>query len=379
MRGIRVVLARGRIRVALAAALLAAVVPLAVASPAHAGPGLAIRGADVSSLAKSEALGGVYRYADGRRGDALAILRDAGVNHIRLKVWVNPADGYNTKRQVLAIAARAKALGQKVLVDFHYSDTWADPGKQTKPAAWQNLSFNELRQAVYDHTADVLGALAAQGTPADMAQIGNELNGGLLWPDGRYDNWPGMAALLNAGYDAAKAVSPGTKVMLHLADGADNDLYRWWFDTAARYGVRYDVIGLSYYPYWHGTIAEFQANINDVALRYRKPVVLVETAYPFTTADADGWANIISSAEPYPGYRATPEGQAAMIRELARVVRQVPNGLGLGLFYWEATWIGVRGNGWDPADPSSGNAWENQALFDFSGRALPGLRALGTL
>src|SRR5690606_31642149 len=172
--------------VALAAALLAAVVPLAVASPAHAGPGLAIRGADVSSLAKSEALGGVYRYADGRRGDALAILRDAGVNHIRLKVWVNPADGYNTKRQVLAIAARAKALGQKVLVDFHYSDTWADPGKQTKPAAWENLSFDELRQAVYDHTADVLGALAAQGTPADMAQIGNELNGGLLWPDGRY-------------------------------------------------------------------------------------------------------------------------------------------------------------------------------------------------
>ncbi|MBG0819704.1 glycosyl hydrolase 53 family protein [Planomonospora sp. ID91781] len=337
---------------------------------------LLIRGADVSSLAKSEALGGVYRHAGGRRGDALAILRDGGLNYVRLKVWVDPADGYNTKAQVLRTAERAKARGMKVLVDFHYSDSWADPGKQNKPAAWASLPFEELKKAVADHTRDVLGALKAQGTSADMVQIGNELNGGLLWPDGDWNNWPGMAALLNAGHDAAKEVTPRVKVMLHLANGADNGLYRWWFDNAAAYGIRHDVIGLSYYPYWHGTVEAFQANLNDVAARYGKPVVLVETAYPFTVADDDGWENIITSAEPYPGYPATPEGQAAMMRRLTDVIKAVPGGLGLGVFYWEATWTGVPGNGWDPADPASGNGWENQALFDYDGRALPALRAL---
>ncbi|MEV4799886.1 arabinogalactan endo-1,4-beta-galactosidase [Nonomuraea sp. NPDC049421] len=353
---------------------------LVVAQPAHAakGPGRpAIRGADVSSLAKSEALGGVYRDAGGRAGDALRILARGGLNSIRLKVWVNPADGYNTKTQVLAVARRAKALGMSLLVDFHYSDGWADPGKQVKPAAWQSLSFEQLKQAVYAHTYDVLDALRRQGTTADLVQVGNEINGGLLWPDGSNSTWPNTAALLNAGYDAVKAVSGSTKVVLHLADGGDNGLYRWWFDNANAHGIRYDVIGLSYYAYWHGTLDAFRANINDVATRYAKPVLVVETAYPFTTADADGWPNIITAAEPYPGYRATPQGQSAMLAKVAEIVRNVPNGRGLGLYTWEATWTGVRGNGWDPADPSSGNGWENQALFDYAGRALPALTVLG--
>ncbi|MEO3870803.1 glycosyl hydrolase 53 family protein [Nonomuraea sp. B12E4] len=300
-------------------ALLLLVTALVVAHPARAaaqqagGPArLQIRGADISSLAKSEALGGVYRDSGGRAGDALRIMSQAGLNYIRLKVWVNPADGYNTKTQVLAIARRAKALGLRLLVDFHYSDTWADP-----------------------------------------------------------------AALLGAGYDAVKRVSSATKVVLHLANGGDNGLYRWWFDNAAAQGIRYDVIGLSYYPFWHGTLEAFQANLNDVAARYGKPVAVVETAYPFTAADDDNWANIIASAEPYPGYRATPQGQSALLARVADIVRAVPNGRGLGLFTWEATWTGVRGNGWDPADPSSGNGWENQALFDYGDRALPAMSVLG--
>ena len=350
----------------------------ATATPAQAGPRpLPIRGADVSSLAKSEALGGVYRYADGRRGDALRVLSQAGLNHIRLKVWVNPADGYNTKTQVLAIARRAKAAGLRLLVDFHYSDTWADPGKQFKPAAWAALPLDRLVQAVHDHTFDVLDALRRQGTPADLVQVGNEINGGLLWPEGGNAHWSNTARLLNAGYDAVKRVSSRTQVVLHLANGGDNGLYRWWFDNAAAHGIRYDVIGLSYYPYWHGTLEAFQANINDVATRYGRPVVVAETGYPFTTADDDGWENLITAAEPYPGYPSTPQGQAALLREVAQIVRDVPGGLGLGLFAWEATWTGVEGNGWDPADPSTGNAWENQALFDFADRALPAMRALG--
>ncbi|GAB1822598.1 glycoside hydrolase family 53 protein [Herbidospora sp. RD11066] len=359
-------------------ALVATLGLLALPTPAQAQPPLPIRGADVSSLAKSEAYGGVYRDANGRRGDALRIMQQAGVSHIRLKVWVNPADGYNDKAHVVAVAKRAKALGLKVLVDFHYSDSWADPGKQNKPAAWAALPYDQLKQAVYDHTFDVLNTMKRQGATADLVQVGNELNGGLLWPDGQYTDWPGMAGLLNAGYDAVKAVSRNTKVILHLANGGDNGLYRWWFDNAATHGIRYDVIGLSYYPYWHGTLDAFQANLNDVATRYGKPVVVAETAYPFTTADKDGWENIILSAEPYPGYPATPQGQVAFVKKMYDIIRAVPNGLGLGLFYWEATWTGVRGNGWDPADPSSGNGWENQALFDYTDRALPGLRTLGT-
>ncbi|QYC42907.1 Arabinogalactan endo-1,4-beta-galactosidase precursor [Nonomuraea coxensis DSM 45129] len=362
--------------------LLLTAAPLA-AQPAQAaqahGPGapLAIRGADVSSLAKSEALGGVYRDALGRRADALRVLSQAGLTFIRLKVWVNPADGYNTKARVLAVAKRAKAQGLKLFIDFHYSDTWADPGKQYKPAAWEGLSLDGLRQAVHDHTYDVLDALRRQGTPADLVQVGNEINGGLLWPDGSNANWANTAALLNAGYDAVKRVSPATKVVLHLANGGDNGLYRWWFDNAAAHGIRHDVIGVSYYPYWHGTLESFQANVNDVATRYGKPIVVVETGYPFTTADDDGWENLILSPEPYPGYRATPQGQAAMLAKVADIVRRIPNGLGLGLFTWEATWTGVPGNGWDPADPSSGNAWENQALFDFADRPLPAMAVLG--
>ncbi|WP_406674603.1 arabinogalactan endo-1,4-beta-galactosidase [Nonomuraea sp. N2-4H] len=363
----------------LTALLLFAALLIAPPAQARQAATLAIRGADVSSLAKSEALGGVYRDANGTTGDALRILAQNGVNSIRLKVWVNPADGYNTKTQVLAVARRAKALGMSLLVDFHYSDSWADPGKQTKPAAWQSLPFDRLKQAVYDHTYDVLDALRRQGTTADLVQVGNEINGGLLWPDGANSTWPNTAALLNAGDDAVKAVSPSTRVVLHLADGGDNGLYRWWFDNAASHGIRYDVIGLSYYPYWHGTLETFQANINDVAARYGKPVLVAETAYPFTTGDADGWPNIITGAEPYPGYRATPQGQSAMLAKVADIVRAVPDGRGLGLYSWEATWTAVPGNGWDPADPSSGNAWENQALFGYDGRALPALAVLGSV
>jgi arabinogalactan endo-1,4-beta-galactosidase len=162
--------------------------------------------------------------------------------------------------------------------------------------------------------------------------------------------------------------------MLHLANGGDNGLYRWWFDNITSRGVQFDVIGASYYSYWHGSLDALQYNLNDISARYNKDVIVVETAYAFTLEDDDGWPNIIGlESQLTPGYPATPEGQAAMLRAVMDVVRAVPNGRGLGIFYWDATWTGVPGNGWDPTEPSSGNAWENQALFDFNDRALPAL------
>jgi arabinogalactan endo-1,4-beta-galactosidase len=334
---------------------------------------LAVKGVDTSSLPKSEARGGRYYTASGSQVDALTHLRNSGANYVRLKVWVNPADGYNNKARVLAMASRVKALGMGLLVDFHYSDKWADPGQQSKPAAWTGYTYAQLRTAVYNHTYDVLNALRNQGTTADMVQVGNEINDGMLWEEGRSNNFGNLAGLLNSGYDAVKAVSPSTKVVLHVAKGGDNGLFRWWFDSAASHGVRYDVIGVSYYPYWHGTLAAFQYNITDIAARYGKPVLIAETAYPFTTGNDDGLVNIITSGTPVNGYPASPAGQSAMLRDVMSLVQAVPNGRGMGVLYWEPTWTAVAGNGWDPADPNSGNGWDNQALFDFNDRALPAM------
>ncbi|MGW7131443.1 glycoside hydrolase family 53 protein [Streptomyces bobili] len=333
--------------------------------------GLSIKGADISSLPKSEAKGGIYKTASGTTGDPVTILKNAGMNYARLKVWVNPADGYNNKARVLAAAKRVKAAGQKLLVDFHYSDTWADPGAQSKPSAWAGHSYSQLKTDVYNHTYDVLNALKAQGTTADMVQVGNEINGGMLWNEGSTSNWGQLAGLLNSGYDAVKAVNSSTPVALHLAKGGDLTGTRWWFDSAVSNGVKFDTIGLSFYGYWHGTLADFQTTLDDAAARYGKPVFVAETAYPFRLDSDDSFENIIDlSSELVAGYPATPAGQLAWMNSVASIVEAVPNGRGLGVFYWEATWTAVNGNGWDPADAASGNGWENQALFGYDDRAL---------
>ncbi len=337
---------------------------------------LSIRGADISSLKKSEDLGGVYKNTDGTPGDALQILKDHGLNYARLRVWVDPADGYHNKDKILVMARRFKALEIKLLVDFHYSDNWADPGKQIKPADWKEYDFEQLKRALYDHTFDVCSSLVAQGTPPDMVQIGNEINAGMLWPDGHTyhpPNWDNLAGLLTAGYDAVKACSPETQVMLHIAEGGDNDVARWWFDNIKRKEVPFDVIGISYYPYWHGSLAELQFNLNDISARYDRDVIVVETAYAFTGQDDDGFPNIANETLMIPQYPYTPEGQRDMLRNVISVVRAADHGRGIGVFYWDATWIAVDGNGWDNTNPAEGNAWENQALFDFEGKALPAL------
>jgi arabinogalactan endo-1,4-beta-galactosidase len=206
-----------------------------------------------------------------------------------------------------------------------------------------------------------------------MVQIGNEINAGMLWPEGDYEHLDNLAELLKAGYQAVKDCSGSTSVMLHIAEGGDNDLARWWFGNMVRRGVPFDVIGISYYPFWHGSLAELQYNLNDISARYDKDVIVVETAYAFTDQDKDAYPNIVTSDMAIPGYPLTPEGQRAMLRDVMAVVRAVPAGRGKGVFYWDAAWTAVPGNGWDSTDPASGNAWENQALFDFDGRVLPAL------
>jgi arabinogalactan endo-1,4-beta-galactosidase len=332
-----------------------------------------VLGSDISSLKKSEDMGGIYKYSDGTQADALQILKDAGMNYARLRVFVEPIDGYHGKEEILEMALRLKEQGIKILVDFHYSDNWADPGKQNKPGAWKDLDFEQLKKALYDHTYDVCSSLVAQGTAPDMVQVGNEINAGMLWPDGDYNHFDNLAALLKEGYRAVKDCSSTTLVMLHIAEGGDNDLARWWFDNITGREVPFDVIGISYYPFWHGSLGELQTNLFDISERYNKDVIVVETAYAFTDQEDDFLSNIANTGLIVPGYPYTPEGQRAMLRDIMSVVRAVPNGRGLGIFYWDATWTAVPGNGWDSTDPQSGNAWENQALFDFNDQALPAL------
>ena len=334
---------------------------------------LSVMGADISSLKKSEDKGGIYLAEDGTPGDALKILASHGLNYARLRVWVNSPDGYHGKAQMLEMAKRLKAQNIKLLVDFHYSDSWADPGKQPKPAAWEKLDFAGLKKAVYDHTFDICNSLKAQGTHPDMIQVGNEINNGLLWPDGKNDQgWDNLAALLKEGSRAVKDCSPSTRIMLHIAEGGDNKVFRWWFDNITRLEVPFDVIGVSYYPYWHGTLADLQNNLNDIALRYKKDLIVVETAYLFTQENNDHFDNIIRY-QTTRGYAPTPEGQKKMLADIMTIVRAVPDARGLGIFWWDATWTAVPGNGWDPAHPASGNGWENQALFDYENKPLPAL------
>jgi arabinogalactan endo-1,4-beta-galactosidase len=361
---------RSRLAVLAGAALLGALAVTVPASPAAAAT-LTMRGADVSSLQRSLDVGARYYTASGAQADPLDILKSLGVNYVRLRVWNNPASGYNNAARVLAYARTVKAKGLSLMVDFHYSDTWADPGKQYKPAAWSSHGINQLTGDVYNYTYSLCSQLKAQGTAPDSVQIGNEINVGMLWNDGKVVNndFTNISALLRAGYNATKACNSSTQVIIHTAD-ADSDAHaRWFYDGISAKGVAWDITGLSYYCMWHGSLSNLYGVITDVKSRYGRPVVIAETAYPFTAANADSTANSVSGSAPCSGYPATWSGQAS---EFTAVQNTARNAGALGVFYWEPTWYAVGGNGWDPANINgTGDQWDNMAIFNWTGNVNP--------
>jgi arabinogalactan endo-1,4-beta-galactosidase len=371
-------------------------------------PGLSpdfMLGADISTLDQVERQGGRFRLADGREVDPLKLLQAVGVNWIRLRLWHDPVfaeevwdgqrlvakkgepvgGGNNGLDVTVRLAKRAKALGLKFLLDIHYSDFWTDPSHQRKPVAWAALKGEALQAAVHDHTAQALRALEEAGAYPDMIQAGNEVNGGFLWPEGKtWQQQPGeeiggtagFHALLKAAITAVREADArrGSRlpVVIHLANGGDNALFRRVFDPLVADGVDFDVIGLSYYPYLHGTIDSLKSNLADLATRYRKPLVVVETASGFTLDNGDATPNLFGEkSEKAGGYPATVAGQATAVRDVIAAVAATPGGLGRGVFYWEPLWIPVAGAGWRTGD---GNGWENQAMVAFDGRVLPSLR-----
>lgn len=295
------------------------------------------KGADVGWLPQMEATGYKFYDADGSQKDCLQLLKNRGINTIRLRVWVSPSNdkvsGHCSKEETVAMAVRAQKMGMRIMIDFHYSDSWADPGKQTKPAAWVKHSFLELLKDVYQHTFDVLGALKSAGVTPEWVQVGNEIPGGMLWPEGSTSNWPQLAQLLNKGYEAIKAINSSIKVIVHLDEGNNNARFRTFFDNAKLNNVKYDVIGLSYYPYWiksdyTKTIADLSNNLNDMVSRYDKDVMVVEVGGDFTLV----------------------QNTHDMLVSVIDAVKNVPKNRGLGVIYWEPqgekSWSGYQLNAW---------------------------------
>ena len=319
-----------------------------------------VKGADVGWLPQMEATGYVFYNTSGGKEDCLQILKDKGINSVRLRVFVNPStdktNGHCSTSEVVAMAVRAKGMGFRIMIDLHYSDSWADPGQQNKPAAWVNDSFSQLLNDVYNYTYGVMSALKAQGVTPDWVQVGNEITNGMLWPDGSTSNFSQLAQLINKGYDAVKAVSDSSKVVIHLDNGSNNTQFRSFFDNLKSFNGKYDVIGMSYYPYYSmpdypyyagqdytASIDDLGNNLNDMANRYGKQVLVAEIGGPYT-AVLDTYNMIV-----------------AVENKLAAV----PNSQGIGVFYWEPegaqSWSGYPLCAWgDNAQPTGAlNAFSN--------------------
>ena len=364
-------------------------------------PGDFILGMDASCVPALEESGVVYYDHNGTEKDVYQILYENGINYIRVRVWNDPFDeagnGYGggncDLNNAVEIGKRATQYGMKLLVDFHYSDFWADPGKQTAPKAWQGMDFETKRDALYEYTKASLKRLADEGVDVSMVQIGNETNGAMCGETGR-----GMMELMNAGAKAVREVCPKALVALHFTNPEKAGSYADYGKALADHGVDYDVFASSYYPYWHGSLENLARVLSHVAETYDKQVMVAETSYAFTAENADFHGNTVGAGGGVKDYTITEQGQADLVRDVVdTVANRTANGI--GVFYWEGTWISVGGASWEENsalwekygsgwassyageyDPEDAGKWyggcavENQAFFDAKGHATEALK-----
>jgi len=330
-----------------------------------------LRGGDISALERIEQGGGTFQDG-GAGGDAIAILQARGSNLFRLRLFLAPSGEevqVNDLAYTIRLATRIKAAGAKLLLDFHYSDTWADPGHQVTPAAWAALPFDSLEAAVEAYSSAVMTGLRQAGVVPDIVQVGNEVDAGMLWPLGQLSyaedslvQWDRFTRLLKAGIRGVRAgTAPGDSVavMVHYSQGGNPGGAQWFFDHLETLGVGYDLIGLSYYPWWHSGLAQLQATLQATSRRFRRDVMVVETAYPWRAGGWEGMGND-PGAMTWP---ASPLGQAQFLQDLVAVVAGVPEGRGVGVVWWYPEAIQVPGLA----------VWGNGSLslFDAGGNVLP--------
>jgi arabinogalactan endo-1,4-beta-galactosidase len=337
-----------------------------------------LAGADFSHLRFFEERGVVYKQ-NSQPTDGLEILNSNGLNCVRLRLFTSTAaqgqsDPYNYINNLdytISLAQRVKAAGLQFLLDFHYSDSWADPQKQNKPAAWTNLTFVQLQQQMRDYNSNAIAAFQAADAMPDYVQIGNEITGGLLWPDGHVSgntnaSWSNLGKLIKSaiqGVQDASGANP-PKIMIHIDRGGDWATTEWFFDNLLNQQVTFDIIGESYYPWWHGDLRALSNCLNNAAQRYQKPIVVAETAYPWTNS-------VPASYDPNLGLPMTAAGQIEYTVALASIVKGVPGGLGAGIFWWGTEYVHVDGYNLASFDKTS--------FFDFGGNALPVVAAFGQL
>ncbi len=361
-----------------------------------------IMGMDASCVPALEASGVKYYDFDGQEQDVFQTLAENGINYIRVRVWNDPFDangnGYGggncTIDTAIEIGKRATRYGMKLLVDFHYSDFWADPSKQMVPKAWKGLSLDDKTQALYEYTVESLQKLKDAGVAVGMVQLGNETNGAMCGET----KWPNVTQLMRAGAKAVREVLPEALIAVHFANPENADSYASYAANMDYYGVDYDVFASSYYPYWHGTLENLTDVLSRVNEKYGKLVMVAETSYAYTPDDTDFNGNTISdSSAVTKNYPYTVQGQATSVRDVIEAVANTAGGI--GVFYWEGTWITVGQNSWeenaekwerygsgwassyaasyDPNDAGQyygGSAVDNQALFDADGKPLESLR-----
>jgi len=307
-------------------------------------------GADLSFLKQAEDRGIVFK-DEGQAKPGLQIFKDHGYNWIRLRLFHTPTRLPNNLAYTIALAQDAKKLGYKFLLNYHYSDTWADPGKQFIPKAWEGKTHEELVRAVFDYTRDTIEAFRDANALPDMVQVGNEITPGMLWPDGKLPgHWDNFAELLHAGIEgvqAGRGNGPRPQIMIHIDKGGDKATTKTFFDKLNSYNLEYDVIGQSYYPWWHGSLLDLRENLIFMANTYDKDIILVEVAYNWRPAEYE------DKPAPFP---ETPEGQRQFLDEVHRLVLSTPHNRGKGIFWWEpAVMGGLRRRG----------------MFDDEGNALP--------
>ncbi|MBO7096437.1 MAG: glycosyl hydrolase 53 family protein, partial [Lachnospiraceae bacterium] len=328
-----------------------------------------LKGADVSSIPEKEEKGLVFRDADGKAKDPLDLIAGYGINSIRLRIWNEPSNmpesgGYCDLAHTVAMARRIKEKDMHFLLDFHYSDYWADPGQQRKPKAWEGLGFDELVQAVYDYTHDVLIKLSENDALPDMVQIGNEVRSGMLFPDGEVPDYRALAKLLNAGIRAVRDISESIEVMIHLDQGGRFFSLREWFDAMFSAGMdKIDAIGISFYSFWHGTFKDLKDCMAQLIDRYRMPVYVVETAHPWRHCPLE---HINREMMKMAGFPAGVEEQRKALSLVMQIASEVSEDLRSGVYYWEPLCFPDKNiSSWD----------ENMGMMDTEGRLLPSFAA----
>lgn len=306
-------------------------------------------GHDLSTVIQCEKHGAkYYNFNQSDPGTPEAIIASHGANLVRLRLWVNPPAGFSDLPSVLLFARRAKHVNLKILLCLHLSDYWADPSQQATPAAWRELDFNALSATLNNYVAHVVDALVSQDTPPFIVAVGNEVSNGMLWPIGRLSDTTAFTSLLRSGLAAVK--SRGIASMIHINNGQDQGLVTWFMDLMNANQVHFDFLGLSFYPDTGASLSALQASLSTTANRYNKPIVVAETADPWTPPNS-------------------VDSQVASLNELLKVVSSVPRGLGVGVVYWESGWL-PQGE----AYPGEGNHFSNRALWDEHGRPLPALK-----